>query len=113
MVFHVTGNILRAGAINGRMHFHVCVNNVQVDLFILYRGHKEKAFLISFHSRNNLPHSWRPHRQKLLGWRLKEFGNSTPKKFLSKVIGRDFEGKNSDTGHRTILQGEAYHIATY
>ena len=44
MVFHITGNILRAGAINGRMHFHVRVNNVQVDFLILKRGHKGKAF---------------------------------------------------------------------
>lgn len=62
MVFHITGNILRAGAINSRVYFHVSVNNVQIDFLILKRGHKGKAFFFSFHSCNNLPHSWRPQR---------------------------------------------------
>lgn len=62
MVFHITGNILRAGAINSRVYFHVRVNNVQVDFLILERGHKGQAFLFSFHPSNNLSHSWRPQR---------------------------------------------------
>ena len=48
MVFHVTGNVLRAGAVNSRVYFRVCVDDVQVDLLILQRGHKERAFLFSF-----------------------------------------------------------------
>lgn len=44
MVFHITGNILCAGAVHSRMHFHVGVNNVQIDFLILKRGHKGKAF---------------------------------------------------------------------
>lgn len=48
MVFHVTGNVLCAGAVNSRVHFHVCVNDVQVELLILKRGHKEKVFLFLF-----------------------------------------------------------------
>lgn len=56
MVFHVTGNVLRAGAMNSRVYFRVCVDDVQVDLLILKRGHKEKAFL--FHSHKNLSHGW-------------------------------------------------------
>lgn len=46
MVFHITGNVLRAGAVNGSVHFHVRVNDIQVELLILQRGHK-KVFLIS------------------------------------------------------------------
>lgn len=48
MVFHVTGNILCAGAINSCMHFHVCVNNVQVDLLILKRRTSRRHFSLSF-----------------------------------------------------------------
>lgn len=48
MVFHITGNILRAGAINSRVYFHVSVNNVQIDFLILKRGHKGKTFFFLF-----------------------------------------------------------------
>lgn len=38
VIFHVTGNVLCAGAVNSGMHFHVRVNDIQVDLLILERG---------------------------------------------------------------------------
>ena len=55
MVFHVTGNVLRAGTVNSRVYFRVGVDDVQVDLLILKREHKEKAFLFSFSYK---PVSW-------------------------------------------------------
>lgn len=67
MVFHVTGNVLRAGAVNGSVHFHVRVNDIQVELLILQRGHK-KVFLISFRSHNHRSHSRRPQKQEFLIW---------------------------------------------
>jgi hypothetical protein len=38
MVFHVTGNVLGTGAINSGVHFHVRVNDIQVDFLILERA---------------------------------------------------------------------------
>lgn len=49
MVFHIAWNILRTRAVYSGMHFHVCVNNVQVDLLVLRGKINRKSFSCLFY----------------------------------------------------------------